>query len=163
MGNNELKPNIRWNSWSNNPFNENIWYTKRHISYWQTLCNNLVILTFKYFFWQSKRANVIFNQNWWCWTLFFLAFKSLLYFVTLYFCVFLQFGPHLYFFDLRLDKRRKEYEKFWIEYDTFSAVVECWVCFWSDFQSGSRVLKRCYRPILMYSYGIQCVSMHRNH
>ena len=107
MGNNELKPNIRWNSWSNNPFNENIWYTKKQISYWQTLCNNLVILTFKYFFWQSKRANVIFYQNWWCWTLFFLAFKSLLYFVTLYFCVFLQFGPHLYFFDLRLDKRRK--------------------------------------------------------
>ena len=49
------------------------------------------------------------------------------------------------------------------QYDTFSVVVECWVCFWSNFQSGSRVLKRCYRPILMYSYGIQCVSMHRNH
>ena len=26
-------------------------------------------------------------------------------------------------------------------YDTFSVVVECWGCFWSDFQSGSRVLK----------------------
>ena len=27
-------------------------------------------------------------------------------------------------------------------YDTFSVVVECWVSFWSDFQSGSRVLKK---------------------
>ena len=50
-----------------------------------------------------------------------------------------------------------------ITYDTLSVVVECWRSFWSDFQSGSRVLKRCYRPILMYSYDIQCVSMHRNH
>ena len=29
-----------------------------------------------------------------------------------------------------------------IIYDTFSVVVECWVSFWSDFQSGSRVLKK---------------------
>ena len=28
------------------------------------------------------------------------------------------------------------------EYDTFSVVVECWVSFWSDFHSGSRVLKK---------------------
>ena len=27
-------------------------------------------------------------------------------------------------------------------YDTFSVVVECWVSFWSDFQSGSRGLKK---------------------
>ena len=27
-------------------------------------------------------------------------------------------------------------------YDTFSVVVECWVSFWSDFQNGSRVLKK---------------------
>ena len=68
----------------------------------------LVILTFKYIFWQIKRANVIIYQNWWCWTLFFFTvYKSLLYCVELYFCVFLQFGPHLYFFDFRLDKRRK--------------------------------------------------------
>ena len=26
-------------------------------------------------------------------------------------------------------------------YDAFSVVVECWVAFWSDFQSGSKVLK----------------------
>ena len=30
---------------------------------------------------------------------------------------------------------------YWL-YDTFSVVVECWVSFWSDFQSGSRVLKK---------------------
>ena len=29
-----------------------------------------------------------------------------------------------------------------LTYDTFSVVVECWVSFWSDFQNGSRVLKK---------------------
>ena len=33
------------------------------------------------------------------------------------------------------------YVMFWM-YDTFSVVVECWVSFWSDFQNGSRVLKK---------------------
>ena len=60
--------------------------------------------------------------------------------------------------------KRKHFLKCDIDiWHKFSVVVECWVSFWSDFQSGSRVLNRCYRPMLMYSYGMQCVSMHRNH
>ena len=107
MGNNELKPNIRWNSWSNNPFNENIWYTKRHISYWQTLYNNLVILTFKYFFWQSKRANVIFNQNWWCWTLFFFGIQKSPLFRNAVFLCFSSIWPTFIFLWFAVGQKKK--------------------------------------------------------
>ena len=48
------------------------------------------------------------------------------------------------------------------EYDTVSDVVESGVHWRSNFQIGSRVLKNCYKPILMHIYGIQCDFMHRS-
>ena len=44
-------------------------------------------------------------------------------------------------------------------YDSFSDVPESWVWWRADFQSGSRVLKRCSEPFLIYIYGIQCDFM----
>ena len=48
------------------------------------------------------------------------------------------------------------------QYDTVSDVVESGVHWGSNFQIGSRVLKNCYKPILMHIYGIQCDFMHRS-
>ena len=47
-------------------------------------------------------------------------------------------------------------------YDTVSDVVESGVHWGSNFQIGSRVLKNCYKPVLMHIYGIQCDFMHRS-
>ena len=47
-------------------------------------------------------------------------------------------------------------------YDAVSDVVESGVHWRSNFQIGSRVLKNCYKPILMHIYGIQCDFMHRS-
>ena len=48
------------------------------------------------------------------------------------------------------------------DYDTVSDVVESGVHWGSNFQIGSRVLKNCYKPILMHIYVIQCDFMHRS-
>ena len=47
-------------------------------------------------------------------------------------------------------------------YDAVSDVVESGVHWRSNFQIGSRVLKNCYKPILMHIYGTQCDFMHRS-
>ena len=47
-------------------------------------------------------------------------------------------------------------------YDAVSDVVESGVQSRSNFQIGSRVLKICFKPILMHIYGIQCDFMHRS-
>ena len=47
-------------------------------------------------------------------------------------------------------------------YDTVSDVVESGVHCGSNFQIASRVLKKCYKPILMYIYGKQYDFMHRS-
>ena len=47
-------------------------------------------------------------------------------------------------------------------YDAVSDVVESGGHWRSDFQIGSRVLKNCYKPILMHIYGIQYDFMHRS-
>ena len=47
-------------------------------------------------------------------------------------------------------------------YDTVSDVVESGVHWGSNFQIGSRVLKNCYKPILMHIYGMQYDFMHRS-
>ena len=47
-------------------------------------------------------------------------------------------------------------------YDAVSDVVESGVQSRFNFQIGSRVLKNCYKPILMHIYGIQCEFMHRS-
>ena len=47
-------------------------------------------------------------------------------------------------------------------YDAVLDVVESRVQWRSNFQIGSRVLKKCYKPILMHIYGIQCHFMHRS-
>ena len=49
-----------------------------------------------------------------------------------------------------------------IGYDTVSDVVESGVHWRSDFQIGSRVLKICFKPILMHIYGMRYDFMHRN-
>ena len=46
--------------------------------------------------------------------------------------------------------------------DTVSDVVESGVHWGSNFQIGSRVLKICFKPILMHIYGIQYDFMHRS-
>ena len=43
-----------------------------------------------------------------------------------------------------------------MSYDAVSDVVESGVQLRSNFQIGSRVLKHCYKPILLHIYGIQC-------
>ena len=58
--------------------------------------------------------------------------------------------------------RNVEKNKFPTGYDAVSDVVESGVHWRSDFQIGSRVLKKCYKPILMHIYGIQCDFMHRS-
>ena len=58
--------------------------------------------------------------------------------------------------------------KKWLEnspedvYDAVSDVVESGVHWRSDFQIGSRVLKICFKPILMHIYGMQYDFMHRS-
>ena len=47
-------------------------------------------------------------------------------------------------------------------YDAVSDVVESGVHWRSDFQIGSRVLKICFKPILMHIYGMQYDFMHRS-
>ena len=47
-------------------------------------------------------------------------------------------------------------------YDTVSDVVESGVHWGSNFQIGSRVLKICFKPILMHIYGMQYDFMHRS-
>ena len=47
-------------------------------------------------------------------------------------------------------------------YDTVSDVVKSGVHWRSDFQIGSRVLKICFKPILMHIYGMQYDFMHRS-
>ena len=42
-----------------------------------------------------------------------------------------------------------------VVYDAVSDVVESGVHWRSNFQIGSRVLKNCYKPILMHIYGVQ--------
>ena len=49
-----------------------------------------------------------------------------------------------------------------IGYDAVSDVVESGVHWRSDFQIGSRVLKICFKPILMHIYGMQYDFMHRS-
>ena len=44
-------------------------------------------------------------------------------------------------------------------YESFATVGEIRVRWRADFQSGSRVLKRCSEPFLIYIYGIQCDFM----
>ena len=44
-------------------------------------------------------------------------------------------------------------------YDAVSDVVESGLQSRSNFQIGSRVLKDCYKPILMHIYGMQCDFM----
>ena len=44
-------------------------------------------------------------------------------------------------------------------YDAVSDLVESGVQWRSNFQIGSRVLKDCYKPILMHIYGMQCDFM----
>ena len=46
--------------------------------------------------------------------------------------------------------------------DAVSDVVESGVHWRSDFQIGSRVLKICFKPILMHIYGMQYDFMHRS-
>ena len=58
----------------------------------------------------------------------------------------------------KIQKHCKKTER---PYDTVSDVVESGVHWGSNFQIGSRVLKNCYKPILMHIYGIQCDFMHR--
>ena len=48
------------------------------------------------------------------------------------------------------------------DYDAVSDVVESRVHQRSDFQIGSRVLKICFKPILMHIYGMQYDFMHRS-
>ena len=50
----------------------------------------------------------------------------------------------------------------WRTYDAVSDVVESGVHQRSDFQIGSRVLKICFKPILMHIYGMQYDLMHRS-
>ena len=45
-------------------------------------------------------------------------------------------------------------------YDAVSDVVESGVHWRTDFQIGSRVLKNCFKPILMHIYGMQYYFMH---
>ena len=47
-------------------------------------------------------------------------------------------------------------------YDAVSDVLESGVHWRSDFQIGSRVLKICFKPILMHIYGMQYDFMHRS-
>ena len=47
-------------------------------------------------------------------------------------------------------------------YDAVSDVVESGVHWRSDFQIGFRVLKICFKPILMHIYGMQYDFMHRS-
>ena len=47
-------------------------------------------------------------------------------------------------------------------YDAVSDVVESGVQSRFNFQIGSRVLKICFKPILMHIYGTQCDFMHRS-
>ena len=49
-----------------------------------------------------------------------------------------------------------------MSYDAVSDVVESGVQLRSNFQIGSRVLKHCYKPILLHIYGIKCDFMHKN-
>ena len=44
-------------------------------------------------------------------------------------------------------------------YESIATVGEIQVWWRADFQSGSRVLKRCSEPFLIYIYGIQCDFM----
>merc|ERR1712211_188635 len=44
-------------------------------------------------------------------------------------------------------------------YESFATVWEIRVWWMADFQSGSRVLKRCSEHFLIYIYGIQCGFM----
>ena len=48
------------------------------------------------------------------------------------------------------------------EYDAVSDVVESGGLWRYDFQIGSRVLKICFKPILMHIYGMQYDFMHRS-
>ena len=52
--------------------------------------------------------------------------------------------------------------KFKVQYDAVSDVVESGVHQRADFQIGSRVLKICFKPILMHIYGMQYDLMHRS-
>ena len=58
-------------------------------------------------------------------------------------------------------RKRSEMYRYAVKYDTVSDVVESGVHWGSNFQIGSRVLKNCYKPILMHIYGIQCDFKHR--
>ena len=45
------------------------------------------------------------------------------------------------------------------QYESVADVSESWVWWRADFQSGSRVLKRCSEPFLTYIYAIECDFM----
>ena len=47
-------------------------------------------------------------------------------------------------------------------YETIATVPESWVRCRAVFQSGSRVLKRCSEPFLIYIYGMQCNCMQKS-
>ena len=47
-------------------------------------------------------------------------------------------------------------------YDAVSDVVESGVQSRFNVQIGSRVLKKCYKPIIMHIYGIQYDFMHKS-
>ena len=59
-----------------------------------------------------------------------------------------------------LNCNRRKHQQF--VYDAVSDVVESGVHWRSDFQIGSRVLKICFKPILMHIYGMQYDFMHRS-
>ena len=46
-----------------------------------------------------------------------------------------------------------------MSYDAVSDVVESGVQLRSNFQIGSRVLKHCYKPILLHIYVISCIKV----
>ena len=74
---------------------------------------------------------------------------------------FFRVKPAVSSFTLKMRKSHKKLARVYA-YDAVSDVVESGVHWRSDFQIGSRVLKICFKPILMHIYGMQYDFMHRS-